>query len=364
MQILFIMNILAIETSCDETAASIVAFHDENITVRSTVISSQVDLHAKWGGVVPNLAAREHTKNMIPVLSEALETARATKDHIDLIAVTHGPGLIPALLSGVSAAKSLAYAWHKPLIGIHHIEGHIYANWIEEQNIAFPVLALVVSGGHTQLVLMDAHCSYEIVGQTQDDAVGEAFDKVARLLGLGYPGGPVISERALKFEESDKENDIILPRPMMGSGDFNFSFSGIKTAVLYLVKEFRTENNLSDDDALPEEFVNKVAHAFQVAAVDVLTAKTLKAALEHNAASVLLAGGVSANTQLRTALAEHIKNELPDTTFYTPPLSYCLDNSAMIAVGAYYRYNTLSTEEKNALKNGWKTLDARANRPL
>lgn len=359
------MNILAIETSCDETAASIVDINQNNITVKSSVISSQVHLHAQWGGVVPNLAAREHTKNMIPVLTETFTTAHAQKDNIDLIAVTHGPGLIPALLSGVSTAKSLAYIWRKPLIGIHHIEGHIYANWIENsRQIAFPVLALVVSGGHTQLVLMHDHCTYEIIGQTQDDAVGEAFDKVARLLALGYPGGPIISERAQKFEDSGQKNDITLPRPMENSGDYNFSFSGIKTAVLYLVNEYRKKAELKNNDHLPQDFIDATAHAFQRSVVEVLTKKTLKAAKQYNIKTIVLAGGVSANMQLRENLKKQINKQFPDVFFSTPPIAYCLDNAAMIAVAAYYRYKTLSKNDIVKLFDGWKSVNAKANRPL
>ncbi len=355
------MKILAIETSCDETAASIISIDNDELSVNSNIISSQVELHAKWGGVVPNLAAREHTKNIIPVITESLETANATKKDIDLIAVTHGPGLIPALLSGVSASKSLAFAWGKPLIGIHHIEGHIYANWISNPNIKFPTLALVVSGGHTQLVLMKKHCNYEIIGQTQDDAVGEAFDKVARILGLGYPGGPIISERAAIFAKTNLQNDVTLPQPMKNSGDYNFSFSGIKTAALYLVKNFRKEHDLSDDDKLPQNFIDAVAHAFQTASAEILTDKTIKAAMEYNVKSILLAGGVSANIQLRDLLGQKT-TQLTDATFYAPQMEYCLDNAAMIAVAAYYRWNTLSQEEKDNLKNGWKTISAKANR--
>jgi len=370
------MNILAIETSCDETAVSVININNDVINdhindpfkgvikVKSNIISSQVELHAEWGGVVPNLAAREHTKNIIPVLTEALETAHVKKDDIDMIAVTHGPGLIPALLSGVSVAKSLAYAWHKPLMGVHHIEGHIYANWIGNENIQFPLLALVVSGGHTQLVLMHDHCQYEIIGQTQDDAVGEAFDKVARILGLSYPGGPIISKRAQAFEDSKKENDITLPQPMRNSGDYNFSFSGIKTAALYLVKDFRKDNNLSDDTELPQDFIDRVANAFQTATTEILTYKTLKAAKEHNVKTVLLAGGVSANIQLRKSLEQQIKNNFSDTTFSAPPMEYCLDNAAMIAAGAYYRYNLLTKTEKDALQNGWQNITATANLPI
>lgn len=358
------MKILAIETSCDETAAAVIDT-DHTEIVRANVISSQVSLHAQWGGVVPNLAAREHTKNIIPVLTETLENAGVQKKDVDLIAVTHGPGLIPALLSGVSAAKSLAYVWKKPLIGIHHIEGHIYANWIENaEKIIFPALALVVSGGHTQLTLMHDHCDYEIVGQTQDDAVGEAFDKVARLLGLGYPGGPIISERAQKFEKSGKENTVTLPRPMRDSGDFNFSFSGIKTAVLYLVKEYRKEHDLTEDAPLPEDFIDATAHAFQEAVVDVLTHKTLKAAEKYAVKTIMLAGGVSANTQLRNELATKTTERFSDVFFATPPFTYCLDNAAMIALAAYYRYKKMDNAQQSTLLDNWKNLDAQANRNL
>ncbi len=359
------MKILAIETSCDETAVSIIDTAsntpDKIIEIKSNIISSQVELHAKWGGVVPNLAAREHAKNIIPVLTESLETADISKDEIDLLAVTHAPGLIPALLSGVSVAKSLAYAWHKPLMGVHHIEGHIYANWIENQNIKFPALALVVSGGHTQLVVMQKHCNYEIVGQTQDDAVGEAFDKVARILGLGYPGGPIISERAQIFQDTQKENNITLPQPMYNSGDLNFSFSGIKTATLYLVNNYRKENDLKKDDPLPQNFIDSVAHAFQKATVEILTKKTTRAIKEYNIKSTLLAGGVSANRQLRDNLRQTLQTDFPNVQFYAPSMEYCLDNAAMIATAAFYRYQILSQKEKIALQNGWQTVTAKAN---
>ena len=365
MQMKQSVNILAIETSCDETAGSVISIQENVLTVRSNVISSQVALHAKWGGVVPNLAAREHTKNIIPVLTQTLKDANMTKDDIDIIAVTQCPGLIPALLSGVSCAKSLSYAWQKPLLGIHHIEGHIYANWIDHSDtIIFPILALVVSGGHTQLILMSEHCQYEIVGETQDDAVGEAFDKVARILGLGYPGGPIISERAQKFADHNIPNDIALPKPMLHSNNYHFSFSGIKTAVLYLVREYRKEHNLTDNALLPSNFIDRVAHAFQTAVVNVLTAKTLRAAEEYNVSTILLAGGVSANTQLRANFALHIKKSLPHVTFSTPQLSYCVDNAAMIGVAAYYRYQHMNENGKQALTTNWKTIHAQAHQSL
>ena len=358
-------TILAIETSCDETAASVLTASPEHCDVRTNIISSQAQLHAQWGGVVPNLAAREHTKNIIPVLTQTLNDAHISHHDIDLLAVTHGPGLIPALLCGVSAAKSLSYAWHKPLLGIHHIEGHIYANWIEHaSNIHFPVLALIVSGGHTQLTLMTDHCTYETIGETQDDAVGEAFDKVARILGLGYPGGPIISQRARTFSTLNTPCTITLPRPMKDHRDYNFSFSGLKTAALYAVKDFRKTHHLSDHDPLPDTFVSMLAYAFQEAVTDVLIFKTIKAAQEYAVRSVILAGGVSANTQLRELLHTEISRTLPGTFFAVPSLPYCLDNAAMIAMAAYYRHTTQDHGTSADLMNSWHTVSAKAHRNL
>lgn len=354
------MNILSIETSCDETAISILKSENEKQEILANLVSSQVELHAEWGGVVPNLAAREHTKNILPLLKEALETAKLTKNDIDLISVTNGPGLIPALLVGVTTAKSLAFAWKKPLLGIHHIEGHIYANWTNETKIEFPALALVVSGGHTQLILMCNHLQYEIVGETQDDAVGEAFDKVARILNLGYPGGPIIGEKAEEHEKNDdlEFDEIKLPRPMLNSNDFNFSFSGLKTASLYAVKMFRTERNLTENEKLPENFVNKIAHEFQIAAIEVLTKKCLKAVKKFNVKSVLLAGGVSANKKLREILKESLTKNFPEINFVVPPFEYCLDNATMIALATSYRWKKMSTEEKQKSLENYKTLEA------
>lgn len=358
------MQIFGIETTCDETAASVVRMTDGGApVVASTVISSQVALHAQWGGVVPNLAAREHTKNLIPVMCAALSDADATPGDIDAIAVANRPGLIPALLTGVAAAKTLAYAWRTPLIGIHHIEGHIYANWIDHAaQIVFPVLALVVSGGHTQIILMRDHCVYDIIGQTHDDAVGEAFDKVARILGLGYPGGPVISARAAAYTARADANPLSFPRPMYTTPDYDFSFSGLKTAVLYAVKTFRAAHSLADDALLPADFVDAAAAAFQDAAVDVLVAKTLRAAKHHAVHTVLLAGGVSANTQLRDTLRTTIEQQLPAVRFFCPALAYCGDNAAMIAVAAHYRY--MHTPDRTVFTDAWRTLTATASSPL
>lgn len=399
-------TILSIETSCDETAAAVISYDDAGLTVLASVVSSQIELHAKYGGVVPNLAAREHIRNIIPVIEEALETAGVAEDDIDAIAVTQGPGLIPALLIGVSAAKTLALVWQKPLLGIHHIEGHIYANFIgvksklqitnakRTDGDIFPLLALVVSGGHTQLVLMRDHFEYEILGETRDDAAGEAFDKVARILGLPYPGGPAIAKRARAFCDSNDQlpnskiqtnlkeqipkpetetrksaisnlqSAITLPRPMLDSDNLDFSFSGLKTAALYLVKE----NEARKTD---EGFVNEVAHEFQDAVVDVLVAKTRKAIETYSPKTVIIAGGVSANEELRNQLRNSInilnlevRPPSERVSFLVPEFKYSLDNAAMIGAAAAVRFVRLSSEEREQLKSNSLSLDPNANLPL
>lgn len=348
---------LGIETSCDETSASLVKFENGRLSVLSNVVSSQADLHAKWGGVVPNLAAREHLKNILPVIEKSLEKAGIAPPEIDLLAVTKGPGLIPALLVGTSTAKSLAYSWKKPLIGIHHIEGHIYSNFtqIEKNQILFPVLCLVISGGHTQLVLMRDHFTYEIVGETQDDAVGEAFDKVARILDLGYPGGPAISKIASSYKETKNPWRPKLPRPMINSDNLNFSFSGLKTAVLYLVKE--NKKNIQD-----QKFIKAVAKEFQDAAAEVLISKTLKAAKKYGPKTIMLAGGVSANKKIREDLGKAIELAFPDSKYLIPEIDYTGDNAAMIAVAGTFRF--LRDKNPEHLKNNWKTLETRADLKL
>lgn len=323
------MIILGIETSCDETAAAIVKVTGDEknpcFEVLSNIVSSQVELHAEFGGVVPSLAAREHAKNIVPVLEKAFQDANIIYENIDLISITRGPGLIPALLVGTSAAKTLAYAWEKPIVGVNHIEGHIYANWLENQKIEFPILALIVSGGHTELVLMRDYGVYESIGSTRDDAVGEAFDKAARLLDLGYPGGPAISKAA----ESGKPGIYKLPRPMINSKDFDFSFSGIKTAVRGLVKSIsQPPLNLP----LAKEEKENIAAEFQQAVVDVLVYKTYKAAEKFAPKTVILAGGVAANKNLRQQLG----NAITKQKFLIPDFKYCTDNAAMIAAAGYF----------------------------
>lgn len=369
------MHILAIETSCDETAASIILWQNARATVLANTVASQASLHAQWGGVVPDLASREHIKNIVPVITETLTRANIKPSDIDLIAVTQGPGLMPALLVGVSAAKTLALTWRKPLIGIQHIEGHIYANFVSEsqkskfknQNFEyiFPLVALVVSGGHTQLVLMRQHFDYTLLGETQDDAAGEAFDKVAKMLGLSYPGGPEIAKRADTYRQSyngisrqaPDDQVIHFPRPMMNSDDFHFSFSGLKTAVLYFLKKH--PEKITD-----ESFVNHVCYEFQEAVVDVLVHKTAQA-LKHCAPRTLVvAGGVSANTELRNRLRNLINEHFPDVTFLTPEFTYSLDNAAMIGAAAGFRYAQMDDKEKQTLHQTHLTLNPDANLPL
>ena len=374
------MHILALETSCDDTAAAVVEQTPEGVFVRSSVVSSQIALHATYGGVVPNLAAREHARNIVPVVEAALRSAKLTPRDIDLIAVTQGPGLIPALLVGTTAAKTLSFLWRKPLLGVHHIEGHIYANFIrqtpqsniENHTSVFPLLALVVSGGHTQLMLMRDHFQYEILGETQDDAVGECFDKVARLLGLPYPGGPLVAQRADDWRNlisdpekdtsespkiKDQESKIRFPRPMLQSDDLHFSFSGLKTSVLYFLKKHEA-------DMQNEDFVSEVCHEFQEAAVDVLVGKTKRALREYAPRTFVIAGGVSANVRLRNRLRNLLDERFPDTKFLTPEFRYSLDNAAMIGAAAAFRFAALSPTEQSALAESWRTLDPDAALPL
>lgn len=367
--------ILAIESSCDETAISVVRFNGDSLEILSNEISSQVNLHAQWGGVVPNLATREHVKNITPLLNLSLRNAGIGISEVDAIAVTQGPGLIPALMIGTGFAKTLAYLWKKPLIGIHHIEGHIYANFISKYsnlelqvaklknkesllqnspNIKFPILCLVVSGGHTQLVLMKNHFKYQIIGQTLDDAVGEAFDKVARILNIGYPGGPAISVYAEKQKELTDSYKIKFPRPMINKPGYNFSFSGLKTAVLYETK--KNPENLKN-----KNYIAEVCHEFQQAAIDVLISKTIKAAEKYSPKTIMLAGGVSANKELRKQLGEAITKNFKDTTYCIPPIELTGDNAAMIGAAACLRYAKLGTEQKRRTFTNWKSIQPDAN---
>ncbi|HEX6594893.1 MAG TPA: tRNA (adenosine(37)-N6)-threonylcarbamoyltransferase complex transferase subunit TsaD [Bacillota bacterium] len=312
-------HILGIETSCDETAAAIVKDGREII---SNVVASQIKSHKRFGGVVPEIASRHHVEQITVVLEETFEQARLTWDEIDAIAVTEGPGLVGALLIGVNAAKALAFAKHKPLIGVHHIAGHIYANRLEHE-FQFPLLALIVSGGHTELILMKKHGVYEVIGETLDDAAGEAFDKVARMLDLPYPGGPHIDRLATKGKEV-----IDFPRAWLDKDSYDFSFSGLKSAVFNKI-----HNAKQRGESLRKE---DVAASFQASVIDVLTTKTFRAAKQYDVKQVIVAGGVAANKGLRSAL----KNAFAEssTPLLIPPLHLCTDNAAMIAAAGTVAY--------------------------
>lgn len=305
--------ILGIETSCDETAASIVKNGKEIV---ANVVASQIESHKRFGGVVPEIASRHHVEQMTIVLEEVMTQANMTFQDLDAIAVTEGPGLVGALLIGVNAAKALSFAHQIPLVGVHHIAGHIYANQLVDE-LVFPCLALVVSGGHTELVLMKEHGSFEVIGETLDDAAGEAYDKVARTMGLPYPGGPHIDRLAHEGEPTIK-----LPRAWLEEGSYHFSFSGLKSAVI------NTLHNASQkgETIAPED----LATSFQESVIEVLVGKTLKAAEAYGVKQVVLAGGVAANKGLREALTSAFA-KLPEVNVMIPPLSLCTDNAAMIA---------------------------------
>ncbi|AJH22981.1 O-sialoglycoprotein endopeptidase [Bacillus velezensis] len=305
--------VLGIETSCDETAASVVKNGKDII---SNVVASQIESHKRFGGVVPEIASRHHVEQITLVIEEALSKAEMGFDDLDAIAVTEGPGLVGALLIGVNAAKALSFAHQIPLVGVHHIAGHIYANRLIGE-LQFPALALVVSGGHTELVYMKEHGSFEVIGETLDDAAGEAYDKVARTMGLPYPGGPQIDKLAAAGTDS-----IPLPRAWLEEGSYNFSFSGLKSAVINTLHNASQKN-----EVIPPE---DLAASFQQSVIDVLTAKTSKAAKEYGVKQVLLAGGVAANKGLRAALQREFSHS-GDPELVIPPLSLCTDNAAMIA---------------------------------
>lgn len=375
------MKILAIETSCDETAASVMEVNGGKFKILSNIVSSQVKLHAKWGGVVPSLAKREHQRNLVPVLIRSLKeskllslkfkvqssksqlkigdelktilerepellkrTQKFLKQYqlpkIDLIAVTNGPGLEPALWVGVNFAKALALAWNKPLIAVNHMEGHLFSVFLNEKKlpkINFPAIALLVSGGHTELILVKNWLKYKMLGQTRDDAAGEAFDKVAKMLDLGYPGGPAIAACAVKYLETgfpsgNPVSRIKLPRPMINSKDYDFSFSGLKTAVLYKLKEIHDSN-------ITPEIKTAFCKEFQQATIDVLVSKTMRAAKEFKAKTVILGGGVAANSELRKHFANQSSITSGQVKLLMPEIKFTGDNAAMIALAAYFRWH-------------------------
>jgi N6-L-threonylcarbamoyladenine synthase len=325
--------VLGIETSCDETAAAVV---EDGLYMRSNIIASQVDLHAQYGGVFPEVAARAHVEAISLIVQQALDTAQVALDDLDLIAVTRGPGLAGSLLVGVNFGKGLAMARGLPLVGVNHLEGHLYSLWLTEPErpIRFPVVNLIVSGGHTELILMTAHGVYERLGGTIDDAAGEAFDKVGRLLGLPYPGGPSIQKAA----ESGSPQAYDFPRALQ-DGSFDFSFSGLKTSVMRAVRPPHSGKRLAGEESLrPGELragisIPDVAASFQAAVVEVLVQKTIQAAVAYHVTEILISGGVSANRPLR----EQMRAQSPAPVRY-PPLPLCTDNGAMIAAAGYYRY--------------------------
>jgi N6-L-threonylcarbamoyladenine synthase len=307
--------VLAIETSCDETAASLVMGGND---VLSSVVSSQIDIHARFGGVVPEVASRAHLESIVPVVRRAFDEAGVLPSRVDLVAATAGPGLIGALLVGVSAAKSLALAWDKPFIGVNHLEAHLYAGWLDDPTLEFPLVVLLVSGGHTMIIEMRGHGDYAILGRTIDDAAGEAYDKVARYLDLGYPGGPVIDRVSAEGDPAS----INFPRAMMHDG-LDFSFSGLKTAVVNHVRKNPDSRNVD------------IAASFQAAVVDVLCAKTLKAAQQVGARGVVLGGGVAANSLLRSEMQR--RGAEAGLKVALPSRAMCTDNAAMIASAAWHR---------------------------
>lgn len=370
------MKILAIETSCDETAICMLEAEGDERSARFRVLGnaliSQIDIHQQYGGVFPALAKREHAKNLVPLLRAALEEAELLREDIralpeglpgtlgellsreyelaeqllsflseseipdiDAIAVTHGPGLEPALWVGVNFAKALALAWDKPLIGVNHMEGHLLSSLVTEDGtdllideIELPLLGLLISGGHTELVSMEPWLRYRLIGQTRDDAVGEAFDKVARMLGLPYPGGPEVSRLAERDREDERSNPFKLPRPMISDPHCDFSFSGLKTAVMYLIKQHGELSGIERE---------QMARAFEDAAADVLWKKTARAIDETDAKTLTLGGGVSANTHIRRHFKTQIEKEYPHVTLHLPKPAFTTDNAVMIGIAGYYR---------------------------
>ncbi|MBD5137214.1 MAG: tRNA (adenosine(37)-N6)-threonylcarbamoyltransferase complex transferase subunit TsaD [Lachnospiraceae bacterium] len=323
------INILAIESSCDETAAAVVK---NGRQVLSNVISSQIAIHTIYGGVVPEIASRKHMEKINQVINQALSEAGMKLADIDAIGVTYGPGLVGALLVGVSAAKSISFATDIPLVGVHHIEGHICANYIENKELEPPFLCLVVSGGHTHLVIVKDYGKYEVIGRTRDDAAGEAFDKVARAIGLGYPGGPKID----KLSKEGNPNAIEFPRAVIDGSPYDFSFSGLKSAVLNHLNYCQ----MKGIEVNPAD----VAASFQQSVTDVLVARAIKAVKENKLNKLAIAGGVASNSAIRQALSYECEQN--NIQFYHPSPIFCTDNAAMIGVAAYYEYI-------NGIRSGW-----------
>lgn len=327
------MLVLGIESSCDETAAAVV---EDGNRILSNVISSQISIHSRYGGVVPELAARQHLEAILPVTEKALESAGMDLENIDLIAVTQGPGLIGALLVGMAAAKAISYVSQKPLVGVDHLYGHIQSAFLSVHPIIFPLLLLVVSGGHTSLFWSDEIGSYRLLGNTRDDAAGEAFDKVSKMLGLGYPGGIVIDRLAA----DGNPRAIQFPRAFLGTGSYDFSFSGIKTAVANFVHQYRKPGENSKCRFFRLE---DVAASFQEAVVEMLMEKSFEAARDFHVRDIAIVGGVASNSRLRKRFIE--EGDYQDIRVHLAPLEYCTDNAAMIAAAGYYKYLKEGPEE-------------------
>jgi len=324
------MKILGIETSCDETAAAVLEINKSGIKILSDVVSSQIKIHKKYGGVVPEVAARKHAELIFDIIEKALGKNKISD--MDLIAATYGPGLVTSLRVGVLAGQTIANLSNIPFVGVNHIEAHLLSPYLANKKIKLPALGLIVSGGHTELVLVKKIGSYKLIGSTRDDAVGEAFDKVAKMLGLSYPGGPAVSASAEKITNDElRITNIKFPRPMLNSNDFDFSFSGIKTSVLYFIKKL--------DSADLKKMMPVIAAEFQQAVIDVLVAKTMRAAKKYKIKSILVGGGVSANRELRKQLGEAIKKELPSADYFIPALEHTGDNAPMIALAGYHKYS-------------------------
>lgn len=328
------MNLLAIESSCDECSAAVL----EDGTLKSVVISSQL-IHNQYGGVVPELASRAHMELIVPVVEEGLKKASLPKEKVDSVAVTYGPGLAGSLIVGISFAKAFASSRGIPVVGVNHMEGHLYSSFLEEEKPEFPFVALIVSGGHSMLIHVGEPYSHELLGQTRDDAAGEAFDKVAKLLGLGYPGGPVID----KMAKEGNPKAFRFPRAFMDRESFEFSFSGIKTSVLYLLRELKYDPENRD-----EQLVKDICASFQEAVIDVLVSKTINAAQKYGVRSIAVAGGVAANRGLRAALQSKAE-AIGAKAFFPRPL-YCTDNAAMIGIAAHFKYRKFGMVSDLALK--------------
>lgn len=348
------MQILGIETSCDETSLAFLSLNKGKLKIKSVIISSQTKLHARWGGVVPELAARRHNETIIPLLHEMLGKTKNKPSQIDLIAVTSGPGLITALQVGVETAKTLAAAWRKPIMGINHIAGHMVSpflsptNWpLANKKSTWPAVTLVISGGHTEIYLMRSLSHWKLLGKTLDDAAGEAFDKVAKMLKLPYPGGPQVAKLALQ----GNAQAFAFPRPLLKHNNYNFSFSGLKTAILYTLQKYQARQ-------ITPKLKADICASFQQASLDVLINKTLRAAKQYKARSIIVSGGVSANQALRQALSEQVKNDIPNVKLFFPELNFTGDNAAMIALAAAVK---IKNNKTNQLMNNWQKLQANAN---